>query len=319
MATFDVVPGWFQTGNFVVDDLMHLLTGSEYKVYMFAVRHIYGWQDKVERGYANISLSMFEDGFSRFGGVGLSRPTITSALDKLVQYRLLVKIGKAGNKGQAWAIGKDIDLDGLIERNINKGKGSKESLPVKEFNQNQLNDLTATSKKTLPNQTQDQKQDKVSPPDESDGQPPVKTKRENPFGDGVIEAVAQPMFNATPDTIQKGNHVVYSVINGIRDAYKMVGDVPNDKDAVKHAVTDFLNWYARKYPNVPYVRQRGKLAMHYVEFLNNHKTSLQSQEKRRIVLSMRAQSELGYDTITEGLFNDEIEAKIAEYERMEMS
>jgi len=262
---------------------------------------------------------MFEHGYSRFSGTGLSHASVVSALRTLVKYGLLVKVEASTRNGQAYSIGDNPNIEGLKARQNKSKSASSKSKPVQNLNQQPSKIKTSTGSKSKHNKTHVKTQDKVSPPDESDGQPPVKTKRENPFGDGVIEAVAQPMFNATPDTIQKGNHVVYSVINGVRDAYKMVGDVPNDKDAVKHAVTDFLNWYARKYPNVPYVRQRGKLAMHYVEFLNNHKTSPQSQEKRRIVLSMRAQSELGYDTITKGLFNDEIEAKIAEYERMEMS
>lgn len=306
MAKFDVVPGWFQTGNFVVDDLMHLLTGSEYKVYMFAVRHIYGWQDKVERGYANISLSMFEDGFSRFGGVGLSRPTITSALDQLVEYRLLVKIGKAGNKGQAWSIGKDIDIDGLIERNINKGKGSKESLPVKEFNQNQLNDLTATSKESLPNQTQDQKQDKHAP--DGDARP----------RDLVFDWLAVNMYNLNLDTISK------SYGGRIAKTKRTLSEIHrnNGTQLTPAHLDKFKSWWAREYSGLTMPRDAVKLSEYYLEFYGSHKASQpspQSEEKRRVVLSMRAQSELGYDTITKGLFNDEIEAKIAEYERMEMS
>jgi hypothetical protein len=314
-----IIPNTHQTPNILVDDLMPLLKDRELRVYLFAVRHIYGWQDKIERGYAYISLSMFEDGFSRFEGCGLTKKPIIAAINELCKYGLLVKIGDATNKGQAYAIGQNPDIEALRNRNNTQKSSSGETPPVEKVHHKGWSKSTASSGVTPPNQSQDQNQDKVSPPDESDGQPLVKTKRKTPFGDGVIEAVAQPMFNATPDTIQKGNHVVYSVINGVRDAYKMVGDVPDNKDDVKHAVTDFLKWYARKYPNVPYVRQRSKLAMHYVEFLNSHKASQPSKAKQRINWSMRAQSELGYDTITKGLFNDEIDAKIAEYERMEMS
>ena len=313
------IPHSFQTPNAVIDDLMCLLSESEFKCYMFATRHINGWQDKIERGYAHISLSMFEHGYSQFSGTGLSHASVVSALRNLVKYGLLVKVEASTRNGQAYSIGDNPNIQGLKDRQNKSKSGSSKSKPVQNLNQQPSKIKTSTRSKSKPNKTQVQTQDKVSPPDESDGQPPIKTKRENPFGDGVIEAVAEPMFNATPDTIQKGNHVVYSVINGVRDAYKMVGDVPDNKDDVKHAVTDFLKWYARKYPNVPYVRQRSKLAMHYVEFLNSHKASQPSKEKQRINWSIQAQFDLGYEYITEGLFNDEIEAKIAEYERMEMS
>jgi len=40
----------------------------------------------------------------------------------------------------------------------------------------------------------------------------------------------------------------------------------------------------------------------------------ESEEKRRVMLSMLAQTILGYETITVRLFNDEIEAKMKEIE-----
>lgn len=298
-----IIPNTHQTPNILVDDLMPLLKDRELRVYLFAVRHIYGWQDKIERGYAYISLSMFEDGFSRFEGCGLTKKPIIAAINELCKYGLLVKIGDATNKGQAYAIGQNPDIDALRNRNNTQKSSSGVTPPVEKVHQKGWSKSTASSGVTPPNQSQDQSQDKHAP--NGDARP----------RDLVFDWLAVNMYNLNLDTINK------SYGGRIAKTKRTLSEIHrnNGTELTPAHLDKFKSWWAREYSGLTMPRDAVKLSEYYLEFYGSHKTSPQSQEKRRIVLSMRAQSELGYDTITKGLFNDEIEAKIAEYERMEMS
>jgi hypothetical protein len=116
-----IIPNTFQTPNAHVDRAMQYLSGDEYKVLNFAVRHIYGWHDSAAERKAAISLTTFEKGYttkngSHYGGVGLGRKTVVDLLEQLTKYGLLVRIGEATQKGQVWQIGETPDWDGLIQR-----------------------------------------------------------------------------------------------------------------------------------------------------------------------------------------------------------
>lgn len=116
-----LIPNTFQTPNAHVDVAMELLTGDEYKVLDYAVRHILGWQDKIAKKKGRISLTMFADGYetadgTRYGGTGLDRKTIQKALTQLVNCGLLVKDGEPTADGQMWTMGDVFDATYLIAR-----------------------------------------------------------------------------------------------------------------------------------------------------------------------------------------------------------
>jgi hypothetical protein len=163
------IPNSFQTPNAIVDDLMQHLSGNELKVFLFTVRHIYGFQDKIERGQAYISVTMYEKGYSKFNGVGLSRPTIVSILKELTDYGVLVPVGEPTQFGQLWSIGEKPDINGLETRSqkasektkpklkkARKARGKTVKPVVKGINQEQLNGLTDGGKTVLLNQTHSQ-------------------------------------------------------------------------------------------------------------------------------------------------------------------
>lgn len=108
MAENHVIPNSFQTPNVIVDRLMGLLTPEEYMVLSYAMRHILGWKDRIADRNANISLSMFEQGFTHngttYGGTGLTRPQVSRALKSLVEYGVMQKTGEATKDGQRWAL-----------------------------------------------------------------------------------------------------------------------------------------------------------------------------------------------------------------------
>lgn len=116
-----IIPNAFQSPNDYVDIAMELLSGEEYKCLSFAARHILGWQDKINSREGVISLSMFEHGYAdasgtRYGGSGVNRATLIAALENLVTYGLLVKIGDPTPDGQRWQLGASPDWNGLLKR-----------------------------------------------------------------------------------------------------------------------------------------------------------------------------------------------------------
>lgn len=121
----DFIPNTFQTPNAIVDKLMFLLTDSEFRVLMYMVRHILGWQRKADMRRACISLSNFEDGFSydtpegkvSYPGCGVGKNPIRNALKELQKYRIVEAIGEPKAIGQEWELRfitkDDVDFVGL--------------------------------------------------------------------------------------------------------------------------------------------------------------------------------------------------------------
>ena len=290
------IPNSFQTPNTMVDDLMHLLDGNEYKILSFTVRHIYGWQDKIQRGKANISLTMYEKGFGAMHGVGLSRPTIVSVLDELVKYRVILKVGKATKKGQAYSIGTEPDIEGLTARQdakYNKDKkrlakvkeSSKDTSPVKPLNHNQLNDLTGSGKATLPNKTQDKTQDKTLTPATTDvarteEQTPKNPafKRTKELTETVLQVISEPVFGIQYETLKdrKNNFVAYNMVNAFVDAYNTLGLNPSIQE-VEQDIKNYHTYYMRKHKRITLPRQRDKVGLYFLEYMQQKTTSYQPQ------------------------------------------
>lgn len=144
MSDNTYLPNTFQTPNDYIDLIMEFLTGEEFKCLMFAVRHIYGWQDKIGSRRNRISFSMFEHGFEtdegkHFGGTGLARVAIQKAVDALDQYKILPKIGAPTAKGQEYEIGLKPDIDGLrlralerLEQNRKRTSKARKMRPKKD-------------------------------------------------------------------------------------------------------------------------------------------------------------------------------------------
>ncbi len=152
------IPNSYQSMNWFVDDLMEYLSGEEYKCLSFAVRHIYGWHDRIAGRQAHISLSTFEDGFTttagkHFGGTGLSRPTVIKSLDNLCQIGVLSKVGQATEQGQRWTIedSSNVNWDYLQSRiDEQKQRDSKRASSRKKKVVNDINQLTAFTTPSKP-------------------------------------------------------------------------------------------------------------------------------------------------------------------------
>jgi hypothetical protein len=136
------LPNTFQTPNEYVDRAMQYLENNELRVLIFGTRHILGWQDRLDKRTAIMSLTMLVDGFiteegNHFAGCGLSRPAAKKALDSLAQFGFFEKVGKPTRKGQEWRLGKAIKWNDLENRHAKitetkKGKIAKAAQASKE-------------------------------------------------------------------------------------------------------------------------------------------------------------------------------------------
>ena len=153
-------PNTTQVPNLVLDKYMPLLTDSELRVYLFAIRQIMGWVEHQATRRAHIPLSCFVGGDHCSDGCGLSEPAIKKALKALVQYGLLKKIGTPTQAGQEWELVFDeseIDHTGLIERrDAKKAKNKKRTAVGRAIAKEQRSPEPAapsTNTKTTPDST----------------------------------------------------------------------------------------------------------------------------------------------------------------------
>ena len=128
-----VVKYSFQCPNIFVDKLLYFLTGEEWKVLSMAIRHIYGFQDKIVDRTAWLAISFIHEGSfgsklnhpkgsdaAAFNGSGLPKGAVIKAINNLVRYGILVPVGAPHpHKGQAYRIVEDweeMDIAGLARR-----------------------------------------------------------------------------------------------------------------------------------------------------------------------------------------------------------
>jgi hypothetical protein len=104
----------FQTPNAYIDDVMPHLTGEEFKVLIYAVRRILGFQKRQDR----ISISQFTDGIQNSDGevldegTGLSIATVKKCLANLVSFNLMIRLEENDsktNEGVLWGLQWDSD------------------------------------------------------------------------------------------------------------------------------------------------------------------------------------------------------------------
>jgi hypothetical protein len=199
------IPNSYQTPNALVDELMPLLKPEEWVVASYAIRHILGWQDRFITRCAKLSLSHFVDGVSGnpfVGGCGLSRGAVSSALDRLVEFGLLKRIGEPTPDGQEYELDfENVDMDKLCEAKAQR-------------------DIKAGQKMAgLRQRKQDKKQQAVYTIDQS------MTQTDTSLCDRPIPVYA---IDTIKDTIQ--NHTQnQSTAPALQDAETPTGSTPPDK------------------------------------------------------------------------------------------
>lgn len=116
------IPNSFQMPNAYVDLAMQYLTGDEFKVLVFTVRHIMGWQERVSSRKAHISLTTYENGYAGMGGTGLSRQKVVNALKELETYGFLRRVSEGAeyHKGTLWELSFTPNTTALKTRTASK-------------------------------------------------------------------------------------------------------------------------------------------------------------------------------------------------------
>jgi len=126
----------FPVPNFYVDEVMHFLTSEEWKVLVYMMRCILGFQKHIQAGTDYIAMSQFTVGqrtresnpsfsFKQNGqrysrrGTGLSGPKVKKAIDALVHFGLVRREGQHRKYGISYWLERDwevIDFIGLYAR-----------------------------------------------------------------------------------------------------------------------------------------------------------------------------------------------------------
>lgn len=160
------IPNSFQVPNVYIDEYLHMLSNSEIKVLLYAMRRIFGFQKRTDR----ISISQFCDGVKNKDGdildhgTGLSPATVIKSLDKLIEYGLIIKVAdnNGKNEGTLYQLSAmpDVDDETIKEehqekqqankermKKVRKGKNKKESVisnkePYIEYNATHISNIT---------------------------------------------------------------------------------------------------------------------------------------------------------------------------------
>lgn len=88
----ELLPNTTQTPNLILDHCMAYLTGDEFKVLMYTVRRTYGfWKDRDRIGLSQYADGIVgADGNIKDMGTGLSKPCISKALKRLIDFNIIV-------------------------------------------------------------------------------------------------------------------------------------------------------------------------------------------------------------------------------------
>ena len=144
-----LIPCSFHRPNAYVDLFMPYLESDEWRVLSYAIRHIFGWDDRIEDRRRRMSISTFEHGVPSFPGCGLSRPAIVRVLGNLSKYGLMKKIGKPTSQGQLFELPVDsaeIDLEGLKQRlEEKKAKSTKRTQKARKTKKERANQPEAVN------------------------------------------------------------------------------------------------------------------------------------------------------------------------------
>ena len=132
MSSDYLKPNSTQVPNVILDKLMYRLPDAEFRVVIYICRRTYGFQRESDQ----ISYSQFIDGIVKRdgtrldGGCGLSRPSVSKALNTLIELNLIIKEKNA--RGDIYKINLDVDLRQVVKQ------------------LDQLSSLTGSGKATLP-------------------------------------------------------------------------------------------------------------------------------------------------------------------------
>lgn len=159
---FSVDSGYTQLSHSVVDDIMPIVSPAEFKIIIFVLRKTRGWQKALDA----LSIGQIQD------GTGLSKPTITNAITRLVSEGYMVKVDGSGTQPNQYGLNEFAEIPSSKNSLQQENSSSKNSLPLESSSSKNSLPLTpSSSKKFLPTiETTKKEKEKESAP------PPVESK-----------------------------------------------------------------------------------------------------------------------------------------------
>jgi hypothetical protein len=218
-----LIPNTFQTPNGYIDEILPYLTGNEFKVLLFAVRHIYGFRQYITDNKREISISMFCNGYASLGGTGLSRGTVIKILKRLEDFGLLIRVDTAQGETQWWSIGTNPDFDKIKSEHSTRKTSHKKQIEKARKQLVQLNNTstveqtaTSTVEQTA---TSTVEQTEINP----SSKPTLETKKDSASADiPFLDDDATPLPSASDDT---GDATLLPITDD--DGFVFVDDEPD--------------------------------------------------------------------------------------------
>jgi len=206
MSDKTLYPNTFQHHNAYVDRIAYYLTGNEEKVLNRILREIMGWEKGRQTLSATVSLSILVDGkFSKdtgerlASGCGLKEGAVRNALNVLVEYNIIRRVGEPDLSGQTYALNLDWD-------SINWALMESRASEKERANKRQMRNARRKNPKTDPvllNSTRPVEQDHPRPveqnhprPVEQDTNKPTVNPSKHTDGDACVTGVEK-------DTLRK--------------------------------------------------------------------------------------------------------------------
>ena len=263
-----IIPNAFQCHNAYVDRAMPLLLDPELRILLFAVRHILGWQDRLNERAGHISIDDFQHGLkikrkdgttTRVGtGCGLSRAAIMEHCASLVELGFLIPlIERVGPKGQKWELSEEIHWDKLEQRSAERASANKQRTSAATAARLVSSDVTGNVPR---NQLRPTSTSDVTGPRDDQSQRKPDRSKESLQDQELKESVALPpdaendapnykQLNALViDALKLGTSMHYGIVT--KYTQFLIGCLP-EKDSKKRSYGDFFEYQLSDQPMTP--------------------------------------------------------------------
>ena len=103
-------------------------------------------------------------------------------------------------------------------------------------------------------------------------------KRTKELTETVLQVISEPVFGIQYETLKdrKNNFVAYNMVNAFVDAYNTLGLNPSIQE-VEQDIKNYHTYYMRKHKRITLPRQRDKVGLYFLEYMQQKTTSYQPQ------------------------------------------
>jgi hypothetical protein len=103
-------------------------------------------------------------------------------------------------------------------------------------------------------------------------------KRTKELTETVLQVISEPVFGIQYETLKdrKNNFVACNMVNAFVDAYNTLGLNPSIQE-VEQDIKNYHTYYMRKHKRITLPRQRDKVGLYFLEYMQQKTTSYQPQ------------------------------------------